>query len=528
MVFKFSKSFVCVALLLALGLTGSATGQPVRGGTLTVAIVRDPDTLDIHRTTWVDIGNYLPYDTLVAMDEKGKIIPHLAESWRVSPDGKEITFTLRTDVRFHSGAPFTAEAVKRTYDRARDPAVRSPATAFMLGPLEAVDVVDTRTARMRFREPFAPIWAPMVTAYLAPFDPTVMEREGLEFGERPSGAGPFKFVERVRGSHLVFRRADDYAWGPRYATNKRAPYVETVRLRVIPDEATRMMELDRGGVHVVMSVPTQEVRRLRERQDIQLLRTRENGITYLGFNNKKWPFTDIKVRQAISTAVQRDNVIRFALEGLAKPIYGPLPQTIPGYSDRIEEMSKQLYPFDRRKARAVLAEGGWQPGPDGIMVKDGRRLSSSLWVTSEPVNHRIGMILQSQLRAIGMHVDLEVLEDATIRANTPRGLHEMIVWPYGWYDPDILHALFYTGRSVRVHYSTPELDRLLDAGRTTMEERKRMEIYFEIQKKLVEAAPWVPLYVREHVIAVRGDVKGVKAHPFTNAVYLNDAYIARK
>jgi peptide/nickel transport system substrate-binding protein len=523
-VVKSALAGIALMVLLVGGMP--ASGQPVRGGTLTIAIVRDPDTLDIHRTTWVDIGNFLPYDPLVVMDEKGKIIPHLARAWRVSPDGKEITFTLRPGVRFHSGTPFTAEAVKKTYDRARDPATRSPASAFMLGPLEAVDVVDSLTARLRFREPFAPIWAPMITAYLAPFDPVVMDREGLEFGERPSGAGPFRFVERVRGSHLVFRRFDDYAWGPPYVTNKRAPFVETVRLRVIPDEATRMLELDRGGVQIVMSVPTQDVRRLRDRKDVYLIRTRENGITYLGFNNKKWPFTEPKVRHAISMAVQRDHVIRFALEGLANPIYGPLPPTIPGFSEKIEDLSKSRYPFDRRKARALLQEDGWRPGPDGIMTKDGRRLEASLWVTNDPVNQRIGMILQSQLRAIGMQANLEVLEDATIRANTPRGLHEMIVWPYGWFDPDILHALFYTGRSIRVHYSTPELDRLLDAGRTTMDERRRMEIYFEAQRLIVEAAPWVPLYVRQHVIAVRSEVKDVKAHPFTNALILNDAYIS--
>lgn len=520
---------VLLAIALALGLSAPASfGQAVRGGTLTIAIVRDPDTLDIHRTTWVDIGNNLPYDPLVVMDEGGKIIPHLAESWRVSPDGREITFTLRSGARFHSGTPFTAEAVKKTYDRARDPATRSPATAFMLGPLEGVDVVDARTARMRFREPHAPIWAPMITAYLAPFDPVVLEREGLEFGERPSGAGPFRFLERVRGSHLVFQRFDEYAWGPRYAKNKRAPFVETVRLRVIPDEATRMLELDRGGVQVVMSVPTQEVRRLRDRKDVYLLKARDNGITYLGFNVKKWPFTEIKVRHAISMAVQRDHVIRFALEGQARPIFGPLPPTIPGFSEKIEEMSRQHYPFDRRKAREVLAEDGWRPGPDGIMAKDGKRLAVSLWVTTEPVNQRIGMILQSQLRAIGVHVDLEVLEDATIRANTPRGLHEMILWPYGWFDPDILASLFYTGRSIRTHYSSPDLDRLLDAGRTTMDYERRMAVYFDVQKKIVEAAPWVPLYVREHAIAVRSEVADVKVHPYTNAVILNDAYIRRR
>ena len=391
---------------------------------------------------------------------------------------------------------------------------------------QAVDALEERLVAARFVLLSTP-------EFLKPGDVTLVVRDiaveaRTDIGERPSGAGPFRFVERVRGSHLTFQRFEDYAWGPRYVKNKRAPFVEAVRLRIIPDEATRMLELDRGGVQVVMSVPTQEVRRLRDRKDVYLLRARENGITYLGFNNKKWPFTEQKVRQALSMAVQRDHVIRFALEGQAKPIYGPLPPTIPGFSEKIEELSKTSYPFDRRKAREVLAEGGWRPGPDGIMTKDGKRLAASLWVTNEPVNQRIGMILQSQLRAIGMQVDLEVLEDATIRANTPRGLHEMILWPYGWFDPDILASLFYTGRSIRTHYSTPELDRLLDAGRTTMDHERRMAIYFDVQKKLVEAAPWVPLYVREHAIAVRSEVADVKVHPYTNAIILNDAYIKRR
>jgi peptide/nickel transport system substrate-binding protein len=488
---------------------------------LVIGTVRDPDTLDLQRTTWADIANTLAYETLVSRDENGKIVPNLAESWEISPDGKVWTFKLRKGVKFHSGTPLTADAVKKTYDRMMAKETASPVT-YMLGPLEKIDVVDELTVKLTFKEAYAPFWAPLTTAYLAPYDPTVLASAGLKFGESPSSAGLYKFKERTRGSSLTYVKNPDYTTTMPYVNNKGAAKFDSVTIRVIPDEQTRVLELEKGNIHIVTSLPPQEVKRLESNKDLQVFRVPENGITYLGFNNKKAPFTDKAVRSAISMAIDRAPMVNVALEGLAQPIYGPLPPTIPGFSAAVDKFAQDKYPLDVAKAKQILEEAGYKAGADGMRAKDGKPFGASLWITNEPVQQRLAQMIQSQLKQIGFAVKIEILEDAAIRAGTPEGKHEMILWTYGWSDPDILFFLFKTGNSTRVHFSTPELDQMLADGRSTMDETKRMQVYDQLQRYLIEQQPWVPLYDRQNAVAVRKEISGARIHKILGSLIVQD------
>ena len=499
--------------------TSAPAPKPISN--LVIATVRDPDTLDTQRTTWVDIANNIAYEPLVSRDENGKIVPNLAESWEISPDGKVWTFKLRKGVKFHSGAPFNAEAVKATYERMLAKETASP-VAYMLGPLTNIDVVDEYTAKLTFSEPYAPFWAPLTGAYLAPYDPAVLAKEGLNFGEKPSAAGPYQFKERTRGSSLTYVKNPNYTTIMPYVKNQGAAKFDSITVRIIPDEQTRVLELEKGNIHIVTSLPPQEVKRLESSKDINIIRQPENGIWYLGFNNKKAPFTDKAVRTAISMAIDRRPMVEVAMEGLAQPIHGPLPTTIPGYSDAIDKLARETYPYDVNKAKQVLADAGYKPGADGMLAKDGKPLGASLWITNEPVQQRLAQMVQSQLKQIGFNVKIEVLEDAAIRAGTPEGKHEMILWTYGWTDPDILFFLYYTGRSTRVHFSTPELDKMLMAGRTTVDEAERMKVYEEAQKYLVEQQPWVPLFVRQNAFGIRKEIKDARVHKILGGLILQD------
>lgn len=534
---KFGGALVGAALLLSACSGGGAQSQspapapaspapasdtqPKAITNLVIATVRDPDTLDPQRTTWVDIGNNIAYDTLVSRDESGKIVPNLAESWEISPDGKVWTFKLRQGAKFHSGAPVNAAAVKATYDRLLAKETASP-VAYMLGPVTAIDVVDELSVKLTFSEPYAPLWAPLTTAYLAPYDPTVLASEGLKFGEKPSGAGPYKFKERTRGSSLTYVKNPDYTTTLPYVKNQGAPKFESLTIRVIPDEQTRVLELEKGNIHIVTSLPPQEVKRLESSQTLNIIRQPENGIWYLGFNNKKAPFTDKAVRAAISMAIDRRPMVEVAMEGLAQPVHGPLPPTIPGYSEAIDKQAQQSYPYDVNKAKQVLTDAGYKAGADGMMAKDGQPLGATMWITNEPVQQRLAQMIQSQLKQIGFAVKIEVLEDAAIRSGTPEGKHEMILWTYGWTDPDILFFLFYTGRSTRLHFSTPELDKLLNDGRITVDETKRTAIYDEAQKYLVEQQPWVPLFVRQNAFGIRKEIKDARVHKILGGLILQD------
>lgn len=520
------KRVVGVTLVALLVLSvGLVTMAATKDDTLTVAIVRDPDTLDTQRTTWVDAANDIMYDTLVRQDIKtGELIPGLATSWELSKDGLTWTFNLRKGVKFHNGEPFNAYAVKATYDRMMAPETASPVT-YMLGDfLENVEVVDEYTVKLNYSQPFpAFVNSGASTGFLAIYPPKYLAEKGNDFGRFPIGTGPVKFVEHVRGSHILYERNDDYNWAPQYSKNQGPLAFKYLEMRVIPDEATAVMELERGNVDILYQVPPQDVKNL-EAKGFQITKAPANGISYWGFNVKKWPFTDPQVRKALAMAIDREPIIDFALEGLAEPVYGPLPRTIWSYSEAIEGRAKKLYGYNVAAAKKMLADAGWKDSNrDGILEKDGKNLEFKLWVRNIPVEQRIAQIIQAEIAEVGAKLNIEILEDAAYRAGMANGAQDTILWEYGWFDPEILGNMFKTGSSTRTWFYTPELDALIDAGATEVDRAKRKAIYEEMQNYLIDAAPWVPLYFKQNVFAVNPRVKNFQMHQYRwEELILND------
>ncbi len=526
------RLWIVVGLVVVVALAGFVSlkffSKSDKKDTLTVAIIRDPDTLDTQRTTWVDAANDILYDTLVRQDiNTGEIIPGLATAWELSEDGLTWTFHLRKGVTFHNGEPFNAHAVKATFERMLDPKTASPVT-YMLGDfIESIEVVDEYTVKLHYSKPFPSLLnSGASTGFLAIYPPKYLAEKGNDFGLHPIGTGPVKFVEHVRGSHILYERFDDYNWGPDYAQNKGPLHFKYLEMRIIPDESTAVMELERGNVDLLYSVPPQEVQRLAEK-GFQIHKAPANGITYWGFNVKKWPFTEKAVRVALAKSIDREEIVEYALEGLAVPNYGPLPSSIWGYSEEIEARAKELYGYDPEGARAILAEAGWvDTDGDGIVEKDGRPLEFKLWVRNFPVEQRIGQIIQASAAKVGAKVNIEIVEDAAYRAGMANGAQDTILWEYGWFDPEILGNMFKTGVSTRTWYSSPELDELIDAGATEVDREKRKQIYYEIQNNLVDFAPWVPLYFKQNVFAVSPDVKNFRMHQYRwEQLVLNDVML---
>ncbi|WP_456277544.1 ABC transporter substrate-binding protein [Bacillus sp. AK128] len=502
---------------------GTDEKSATEGGTIVVTSVREPDTVDVQRTTWVDDANNHIYEPLVRFDVDGKIVPALAESFEFSGDGKVITFVLREGATFHSGTPVTAEGVKKSFERF----IESAPTSYMVGPLEKMEVVDERTLELHFSEPFAPFLSNATTAYLAPLDPTAIEEHGDEFGNNASSAGILKVKEIKRGSSITFETYDDFTLGAPYSQNKGAAGFDEVVFRFISDDDTRILEFKRGNSQVMLSVPPNYIKDLEADPNVELAKSLANGHVYLGMNNKKPVFQDLRVRQAIALAVDRTPIVDFALEGAAQPIFGPLPPTIPGYSQKVEDEAAKMYARNLDQAKSLLEEAGYtETNGEGIVMKDGKPLSVELWVTQEPTMQRIAQILQNQLKEAGIDMKISVQEDATIRAQSPEGVHEMLLWTYGWYDADILHSMFGRDLSSRVHYQNDELISILEKARVEMDPDARMKMYEEAQMIIVEQAPWVPLFVRENVTAVR-DLEGFKLHPITGTIIWSDVKLEK-
>ncbi|HET8679170.1 MAG TPA: ABC transporter substrate-binding protein [bacterium] len=487
---------VALLAVLSLAVGGTSVGAvaaPARGGALTIVIGADPSSLDPHRTPSVGIAHSVMYETLVTVDRRtGEFIPALAESWEVSRDGTAITFKLRRGVKFHDGTAFTAAAVKTTFDRLTSKELNSPGASWV-GTLSRTEVVDDVTVRLHFSKPYAPIFSSLRIAFLAILSPTAIARSGADYGQNPVGTGPYRFRQWIPNDRIVYERNPDYAWGSANYKNRGAPYFDQLIIRIIPDEATRVIAFERGDIDILAGAPARDARRMMREGKFPFIQIPTTSGLYLGLNVKRPPVNDVRVRRAIGHAVNTDEVARIALEGLAVPMMSPIAPTIWGYWDGVKQFALT---HDPERARTLLAEAGYRPGAGGAMMKDGRQLEFTVWTYARMTNVRIGIVLQSQLRAVGIKMNIEQLEPATLLAQTARGEHDALLIGYGWPDADILYYFFHSSRLAttnRVHYTNAQVDKLLEDGQTIVDPARRLEVYKQLQRILLQEVPWVPL-----------------------------------
>lgn len=436
---------VLTMLVLSLILSGCGGKKAKKGNRdIIVAAISEPDSVDVHRTSSMGDVNSSLYEPLMKFDDDGNIVGNLVKDYTVSSDGKEVTFELKEGVQFHSGQPLNAEAVKKSFERLMD----SSPFKTNAGEIESIDVVSEYAFKITWIEPFAPFFTNATSDYLSPIDVSVLDKDGEGFEKNPSAAGALKLKEIKRGDSIVYEPSDKFDW------ESDGPGFDKVTFRFIPDEETRILEFKKGNVDVLGSVPYQYIEELEKEDGVTIVRVPNYVLSYLGWNNKKPIFQDLRVRQAIALAIDRDTIIANTFRGEAQPVYGPLPKATFGYSEKIEEMAKSKYSRDVDKASKLLAEAGWKDkNKDGIVMKDGKPFKVDLWVDNDPANQRSAQIIQNQLKEIGIDLSISVKESATIIEQTPKGAHDMLLWGFGWLDADVLNfLLFGDGKSTRLHY----------------------------------------------------------------------------
>jgi len=521
---KYFRLLLLVTALLVFitgcGANGKTTGGSAKSSAkkddneIVIATVREPDTVDIHNTTWTDDSNHHLYGTLFNFDEEGEVLPGLVEDYELSEDSKSVTFTLKEDLTFHNGDPIDSEAVVSSLQRYID-----VSHGTHIGPVEDMEVEDDRNFIIHWETPFAPFFTNATTANLGGvLDTSVLDENNEGFEKDPVASGPLKHVETNRGESIVYEPFDNFDWG-----EAGEPDVDKITFRFIPDDETRLLEFKQGSVNVLTDVPPQYIEELEQEEDVTVERVLDPGNTYIGFNMKRPKFEDVKVRQALTLAVDREPIVEQALKGAAEPIFGPLPPTIFGYSQDAEDRAEEMYTRDVEKAKKLLVEAGWdETNNDGVVMKDGEPFTVELWSTDEPVMQRIGQIVQNQMSEIGVDVELVVKEDAALRSQLPEGAHEMVLWQYGWYDADILNGLFGEGQSSRMHWEPEELNDMLIDARINMDPDERLDIYEDVSDFLVEEAPMINLFVRENTTAFRG-VENLHKHPISDMLIWDGA-----
>ncbi|NTW00941.1 MAG: ABC transporter substrate-binding protein, partial [Oscillochloris sp.] len=461
--------------------TGAAVGSteavaPVTGGSVIRAITAEPTSLDPHAAPGSGQNIILPYmfDTLIFRAMDNSYQPHLAQSWEIAPDGKTITFVLRDDVMFHDGTPLNADAVVFTFKRFMQ--AKTSAGEGLAG-ITGVEALDPQTVRFTFSEPSAVFFSTLATPYAGIVSPTAVAAAGEAFGQKPVGSGPFKLAEWQQGTAVVLERNPDYHWSPATITNLGAPYIDRVIFKVIPDASTQLAALQAGEADLIFINSPSHINKLKNDSSVELIETQLNSLVYLGFNCAKVPFNDPKVRQALSYAVNKDEILQAGLGGTGQVAFAPMAPTLPGFDSSLKQYELG---YDPAKASALLTEAGFSAGADGILMKDGQPLSLTLLTFSRAPNEDVAILLQSQLKAIGVNVAIQQFDTATAAKAASAGEYDLLLWRYDRNDADVLNVNLHSSRigsSNRFGYSNPQVDTLLDQAAHELDEATRAQLY---------------------------------------------------
>ena len=312
-----------VATKAAAPATAAPAPAAKAGGTLVYGIYTKFDTLDLNVTTFSAVGSvgYAMCDPLVWQTAPGKFDPGLVESWAISPDGKEYTLKLRSDVKFHDGTPLNADAVKFMFDRIINPDTKSQTAFSLLGPFESSAVVDASTVKVKFKSAYAPFLNSMSLPYLAPQSPTAVKNAGKDYGIKTvSCTGPFKWSDYKVDSELKLVKNPDYKWGPKHLMKDSVVALDGITFRVIPEDATRSATLQSGELQFADSLPAVEFKQLSASKDIQLITAVQAGSGWsVMMNVEKEPTSDVKVRQALEWATDKQGLIDTVFGGAYKP-----------------------------------------------------------------------------------------------------------------------------------------------------------------------------------------------------------------
>jgi peptide/nickel transport system substrate-binding protein len=487
---KFRPALIALLVVAALSL-------PAFASELRIAQVADISSLDPHRVSDVYSANIIRqiYSNIVQVDEHMEIVPDLAESWE-NPDDLTWIFHLRKGVTFHNGDPLNAAAVKFSLDRIKDPATASPG-ATHLREVASVEAVDEHTLKLVTKRPFAPMLMSLTRYETAIVSERAVKEAGADYGSRAAvGTGPFKFVSWSRGDKVVIEKFDGYFRGP--------ASIDTVVYRGIPEDATRLVELESGGIDLIPgNFPNQDFASIKESGKYLTYQTPAMSTLYMGLNTEIEPLGNRTVRKAMNYAVDKQAIVDAIYFGFGAPARGPLSPVIWGFDPTLEP----AYPYNPEKAKELLKEAGFPDGFDMTIYSDNRTERRSA-----------AELIQAYLAEVGIRAKIELMEWSALLSTSAKGIGGgfMLGWT-GTGDADgaltpVYHSMN-IGSSNRFRYKSPELDALMDKGAATLDQAERRKIYAEAQRTAVEECPLVFMISQELLGASSKKVQGFKLYP---------------
>ncbi|HBT25436.1 MAG TPA: ABC transporter substrate-binding protein [Pseudothermotoga sp.] len=490
------------AFLFAVVLSVAIFASPNYNSVIRVGSDQNPTTMD--PAMYQDLASAQVmrnvFETLVAYDADVKEIhPLIAESWEVSADLKEWTFKLKKGVRFQkgkfqNGREVTAEDVKYSFEReiSISPMVR-------LYMVEKVEVIDRYTVKIVLKYPYAPFLTVLTDIGAAIVPKEECEGWGEEFTLHPVGTGPFKLVEWVKDSHMVFERNEDY-WDEK-------PYLKQIVYKFIPDKSVLTVALLSGEVDITSDILDQDIPKVKSNPNVDPIMVGGCNVYAVYLNSSKGPTTDKKVREAFFRGIDVQQLVKVIFpNGTAEAAYGPIPTGSWAYNPNV----KSFYPnYDPEKAKQLLKEAGYENQP----------VKLTIYTPEDPNRRKAAVIIQSMLKKIGFDIEVQSLEWGAFTATTSKG--EADAYTIGWtWNPDPEFFIFYMFHSSRKGtygngggYNNPEVDKYIELGESSVDQNERTEYYRKAEELIMKDMYYFPLWHKLVVNGVNKKVHGYKPSP---------------
>ncbi|WP_449348464.1 ABC transporter substrate-binding protein [Streptomyces shaanxiensis] len=508
------------------GTDGSGTGstQPKSGGTLTFAVGSDAGCVDPQQVA----SNETIYsvrqivDSLTDQDPRtGKIVPWLAKSWEVSPDARTFTFHLRPGVTFSDGSKLTAQVVKDNFDAVpRLGALATLAQGYLSG-VKSTTAVDPLTVKVTFEQPNAQFLQATSTHSLGiESSASVKKTPQQKCSDGVIGSGPFVLKQYVQNQSVTLARRSGYDWGSSLWSKKGEAYLDKLVFKVVPEAGVRAGSLQSGQVDAIASVGKANEAALKGGQ-VALLRRANPGVVFgLSFNNSRPVLKDAKVRQAILHAVDRQQIADAVFPTGTRAATSILAHTTPDYTSLAPDLT-----LDAAKAKSLLDEAGWRTGPDGIRVKNGKKLSLAItWIPNAATNQPALELVQQQLRAVGIEVTLKQVQVTQLAPALQAGDFDAAWGNVTRADPDILRSSFSTRLANFYRLPATGLDTALSAQAATTDPAKRAQLVSEAQQLIVRNAYYAPVVELQTQLGVTKKVHDLNFDA-SSRIQLHDTWI---
>lgn len=500
--------------------TDEAAGEPQSGGELIIGLHEEPPTLDPHASpsasTFMITSSVT--ESLLHLTSDRELAPSLAESWEASEDGTSYTFNLRQDVTFHDGEPFNAQSVKENFDRIVDPNFTAGGALAALAGYTGTDTPDEYTAMVNFENAYAPFLIYAAGGTLGMVSMKAVEELGDQFGTQIVATGPFKVESYTSKDNTVIVRWDEYNRRSPGTTHDGPAYLERITIKFVPEAGTRVTTVETGETQMITGVPSQDLERLESSDELTVTKFPWVGLPrILILNTQLAPTDDVNVRKAVSLAIDRQALVDTVFAGIGEVAIGMLTKVM------LDDPSLSQ-PYDLEQAKQLLEDAGWTGGDGDVRQKDGESLEFILNVVDTgggaPPE---AQLIQANLLDVGFDCQIKAQARAPwYEDNYNLATHGPLMFLRAG-DYDGLYSMFHSsliGQNFNfAGLDDPEIDEMLERGRTETDPASRRELYLELSQRLADMAVAAPLVDEYSVWAGASSVQGLRFNGYTYPLF---------